>query len=155
MRRFFIVIMMLLAVVMVNAQGVYRSGVRDDISTKGTRPAISPRKKPGSSKSSTPSRPMPPQRKPGSSDTPPSPSDSHTGFHYEHPTEGSHTGGFHMEPASSGNEGERRDSVVTQTDTLGLQQNSPANEKAAPNDTINGNLPGVQGSRTLREKDNH
>ena len=155
MRRFFIVIMMLLAVVMVNAQGVYRSGVRDDISTKGTRPAISPRKKPGSSKSSTPSRPMPPQKKSDSSDTPPRPSDSHSSFHYESPSKGSHTGGFRIEPASSGNEGERSDSVVTQTDTLGLRQQPSTKGKAAPNDTINGNLPGVQGGRTLREKDNH
>jgi hypothetical protein len=150
MRSFFIVIMMLLAVVMVNAQA--RVGVRDDISTKGTRPTISPRKKPGSS---NPSRPMPPQKKSDSSDTPPRPSDSHSSFHYESPSKGSHTGGFRIEPASSGNEGERSDSVVTQTDTMGLRQQPSTKGKAAPNDTINGNLPGVQGSRTLIEKDNH
>ena len=150
MRRFFIVIMMLLAVLAADAQA--RVGVRDDIPTKGTRPTTSPQKKPGSS---NPSKPMKPQRKPDSSDTPPRPSDSHSGFHLDRPTGDTHTGGFRIEPASSGNEGEHSDSVVTQTDTLGLRQHPSLKGKAAPNDSINGNRPRVQDSSSLREEDNH
>lgn len=148
MRRFFIVIMMLLAVVMVNAQGVYRSGVRDDISTKGKgnrsgrprgrpTPGTPPR---GKSKPNTPPR--------GKSTPDTSQSDSDFDFRvYDYSIDS-----FEISPDDNYI---LRDSDEVKIDTLGLRQQPSTKGKAAPNDTINGNMPGVQGSRTLREKDNH
>ena len=129
--------MMLLAVLTVDAQGVYRSGIREDISTKGkgNRPT-SPRKP----------NPNTPPRGKSTPDT--SQSDSDFDFRvYDYSIDS-----FEISPDDNYI---LRDSDEVKIDTLGLRQHPSSKGKAAPNDTINGNMPGVQGSRTLREKDNH
>lgn len=147
MRSFFIVIMMLLAVLTVDAQGVYRSGIREDISTKGkgNRPT-SPRKPNPNTPPRGKSKPNTPPRGKSTPDT--SQSDSDFDFRvYDYSIDS-----FEISPDDNYI---LRDSDEVKIDTLGLRQHPSSKGKAAPNDTINGNMPGVQGSRTLREKDNH
>ena len=134
MKRAIIIILTLVTVTVVNAQTVRRSGVRDDIATKGKGSKPRP---------STPSKPKP--------NTSPNRNGSHSSFHLhqDNPSEGSKKG-FRFEPTSTKNETKPHDSDENKTDTLDLYQYHQTDEKAVPQDTIRKNNHG-----STRDNDNH
>ena len=135
-----------LTVLTVHAQAAHRSGVRDDIASKGKGSKPTP---------SRPTRPKSRMQEPGESDKPTDPIDRHSGFHFERKSSSesssqSHNG-FRFESTSTKQKGKHHGSKSVRTGSRRKGKKSPANEKSLSTDPVSANQSKMQDGKAIKK----